>query len=85
MTNERIEELAQELDTLALNLKRYEIKALQMNCQRWASRFKRWPRFMRPLCLHYFKKWASRYNSVVCFLYPPAPGAPMPVEELTLE
>lgn len=85
MTDERIQELATELDALCLEWKRNEILTLQMNVQKWAIRFNRWPRIMRPVCLHYFDKWAKRYNAVVCFLYPPAPGAPTPVEELLKE
>lgn len=80
----RIEELTAELDALALEWKRNEILKLQTTTLKWAIRFNRWPCFLRPVCLHYFKKWAKRYNSVVRFLYPAAPGAPLPVEELLL-
>lgn len=85
MTDERIQELATELDALCLEWKRNEILTLQMKVQKWAIRFNCWPRIMRTVCLHYFNKWAKRYNAVVCFLYPPAPGAPTPVEELLKE
>lgn len=81
----RIEEITVELDGLAFEWKRSEILKLQMKVQKWAIRYNRLPRICRPVCLHYFKKWAERYNAVVCFLYPPAPGAPSPVEELLLE
>lgn len=81
----RIQELTEELDALATEWKRNQILTLQKNVQSWAIRFNRWPRILRPVCLHYFKKWAKRYNSVVCTLYPPAPGAPLPVEELLLD
>lgn len=81
----RIQELTEELDALATEWKRNQILTLQKNVQSWAIRFNRWPRILRPVCLHYFKKWAKRYNSVVCTLYPPAPGAPLPVEELVLD
>jgi hypothetical protein len=83
--NERIQELTEELDALAMEWKRNQILTLQKNVQSWAIRFNRWPRILRPVCLHYFKKWAKRYNSVVCTLYPPAPGSPLPVEELLLD
>ncbi len=78
----RIEELTAELDELALEWKRNEILKLQTKVQKWAILYNKLPRICRPVCLHYFNKWAERYNSVVCFLYPPAPGAPLPVEEL---
>ena len=83
--DERIQELTEELDALAMEWKRNEILTLQKNVQKWAIHFNRWPRIMRPVCLHYFKKWAKRYNAVVCTLYPPAPCAPLPVEELLKE
>lgn len=80
--NERIEELIEELDALAVEYKRNEVLRLQSKVQLWAIRYNKLPRVCRPLCLHYFKKWASRYNDVVRFLYPPVGGAPLPVEEL---
>lgn len=79
---ERLQVLTEELDALAVEYKRNEILTLQMKVQGWAIRFNRWPRALRPLCLRNFKKWAKRYNAVVCSLYPPAPGAPSPVEEI---
>jgi hypothetical protein len=82
MTDERIQELATELDVLCLEWKRREIVTLQMEVEKWANRFNSWPRILRPVCLRNFKKWAARYNAVVCFVYPSAPGAPLPVEEL---
>lgn len=83
--NERIEELIEELDALAVEYKRNEVLRLQSKVQLWAIRYNKLPRVCRPLCLHYFKKWASRYNDVVRFLYPPVEGAPLPVEELNNE
>lgn len=80
--NERIEELIEELDALAVEYKRNEVLRLQSKVQLWAIRYNKLPRVCRPICLHYFKKWASRYNDVVRFLYPPVEGAPLPVEEL---
>lgn len=80
--NERIKELIEELDALAVEYKRNEVLRLQSKVQLWAIRYNKLPRVFRPLCLHYFKKWASRYNDVVRFLYPPVEGAPLPVEEL---
>jgi len=80
--NERIEELTKELDALALEWKRNELLTLQSNVMKWAIRYNKLPRICRPVCLHYFKKWARRYNDVVCFLYPAVEGAPLPVEEL---
>lgn len=80
--NERIEELIEELDALAVEYKRNEVLRLQSKVQLWAIRYNKLPRVCSPLCLHYFKKWASRYNDVVRFLYPPVEGAPLPVEEL---
>ena len=80
--NERIEELIEELDALAVEYKRNEVLRLQSKVQLWAIRYNKLPRVCRPLCLHYFKKWANRYNDVVRFLYPPVEGAPLPVEEL---
>ena len=80
--NERIEKLIEELDALAVEYKRNEVLILQSKVQLWAIRYNKLPRVCRPLCLHYFKKWASRYNDVVRFLYPPVEGAPLPVEEL---
>ena len=80
--NERIEELIEELDALAVEYKRNEVLRLQSKVQLWAIRYNNLPRVFRPLCLHYFKKWASRYNDVVRFLYPTVEGAPLPVEEL---
>lgn len=80
--NERIEELIEELDALAVEYKRNEVLRLQSKVQLWAIRYNKLPRVFRPMCLHYFKKWASRYNDVVRFLYPPVEGAPLPVEEL---
>lgn len=85
MTDERIQELATELDELCIAWKRNEILTLQMKVQKWAIRYNRLPRICRPVCLHFFKKWASRYNAVVCTVYPSAPGAPLPVEELNLD
>lgn len=80
--NERIEELIEELDALAVEYKRNEVLKLQSKVQLWAIRYNKLPRIFCPLCLHYFKKWASRYNDVVRFLYLPVEGAPLPVEEL---
>lgn len=80
--NERIEEIIEELDALAVEYKRNEVLRLQSKVQLWAIRYNKLPCVFRPLCLHYFKKWASRYNDVVRFLYPPVEGAPLPVEEL---
>ena len=80
--NERLVELIAQLDALAVEYNRNEVLRLQSKVQLWAIRYNKLPRVFRPLCLHYFKKWASRYNDVVRFLYPPVEGAPLPVEEL---
>ncbi len=51
---------------------------LETKLAKWALRFNRWPWFLRPVCLHYFRKWAKRLDDAVFVLYPPAPGAALP-------
>lgn len=79
------EEAAIALEKCVSSFEQSIIMKLQGKVITWAYRFNCWPRILRPVCLHYFKKWTKRYNSVVCTLYPPAPGAPLPVEELLLD
>ena len=80
--NERIEELIEELDALAVEYNRNEVLRLQSKVQLWAIRYNKLPRVFRPLCLRQFQKYAQRYNAVVCSLFPAYAGAPLPVEEL---
>ena len=80
--NDNLKSLCDELDELCTEYRHNAVLELQSKVQLWAIRYSSLPRVCRPLCLHYFKKWASRYNDVVRFLYPPVEGAPLPVEEL---
>ena len=80
--NDNLQSQCDELDELCTEYRHNTVLELQSKVQLWAIRYSRLPRVCRPLCLHYFKKWAIRYNDVVRFLYPPVEGAPLPVEEL---
>lgn len=76
------ERLAEEIEGLRNAWEQNTVLQLQSNVMKWAIRYNKLPRICRPVCLYYFKKWARRYNAVVCFLYPAVEGAPLPVEEL---
>lgn len=82
VSSEHLETVAEELDALCTEYKRNAVLELQRKVQLWAIRYSKLPRVCRPVCLHYFKKYAKIYNGLVCFLFPPVEGAPLPIEEL---
>lgn len=81
-SSEHLEMMAAELGALYTEYKRNAVLELQRKVQLWAIRYSKLPRVCRPVCLHYFKKYAKKYNGLVCFLFPPVEGAPLPIEEL---
>ncbi len=79
----RLNEVASELDALCLEYRRNAVLSLQSKVQLWAIRYSKFPRVCRPYCLLQFRKYAQRYNAVVCSLFPAYDGStPTPIEEL---